>query len=90
MLMLVAIGLGSYVTYWLYRHVFCSSSIDPRGKYVLISGCDTGIGHGLAIELDNGGFHVLAGMYNIDNKETLTNRLSLACDSFRARHYQAA
>ena len=76
MLMLVAIALGFYVTYWLYRHVFRPSSIDPHGKYVLISGCDTGIGHRLAIELDNSGFHVLAGVYNIDNKETLNNQLS--------------
>ncbi len=76
MLTLISIPLVSYIIYLLYEHFFPTRNIDPRGKYVLISGCDTGFGHSLAIELDNRGFHVLAGVYNVHNKQTLTNRLS--------------
>ena len=74
--MLIGTALGCYITYWLYEYFFPPPSIDPRGKYVLISGCDTGIGHSLALELDHRGFHVLAGVYNGDSKQILSDRLS--------------
>ena len=35
--------------------------IDPRGRGVFITGCDTGFGHDLAIKLDKLGFTVFAG-----------------------------
>ncbi|CAF5197434.1 unnamed protein product, partial [Rotaria sp. Silwood1] len=38
-----------YVTYRFYQYLYPSPDIDPNGKYVLISGCDTGFGHTLAI-----------------------------------------
>ena len=76
MLVLISIVPISYIIYWLYKHFFPATTIDPRGKYVLISGCDTGFGHSLAIELDNLGFHVLAGVFIANNKQTLTSRLS--------------
>jgi NAD(P)-dependent dehydrogenase (short-subunit alcohol dehydrogenase family) len=60
----------------LYQHFFPTPDINPTGKYVLISGCDSGFGNGLAIELDKQGFNVLAGIYNPDNKESLTKILS--------------
>jgi NAD(P)-dependent dehydrogenase (short-subunit alcohol dehydrogenase family) len=72
----ISLVLIIYVIYRLYQHLFPSPSIDPHNKYVLISGCDTGFGHTLAIELDKQGFHVLAGVYNRDNQVSLTNRLS--------------
>ncbi|CAF1253673.1 unnamed protein product, partial [Rotaria sordida] len=72
-----------YVTYRLYQHFCPSPNIDPRGKYVLISGCDTGFGHTWAIELDKQGFNVLAGIYNVDNKVSLTNELSSRATVFR-------
>ncbi|CAF1584668.1 unnamed protein product [Didymodactylos carnosus] len=76
--MFVIIGLifVLYVLHRLYQQLFPSSDIDPRGKYVLISGCDTGFGHGLAIELDKQGFNVLAGIYNPDNQISLADCLS--------------
>jgi NAD(P)-dependent dehydrogenase (short-subunit alcohol dehydrogenase family) len=76
MLILIYVALVSYVIYLLYEYFFPARSIDPRGKYVLISGCDTGIGYSLAIELDNQGFHVLAGVYNAHNQQALTSQLS--------------
>ncbi|CAF1402730.1 unnamed protein product [Rotaria sp. Silwood1] len=65
-----------YITYRIYRHFFPTPNINPRGKYVLISGCDTGFGYQLAIELDNDGFHVLAGVYNPNNQDSLSRQLS--------------
>ena len=65
-----------YITYRLYQHFYPSPNIDPRDKYVLISGCDTGFGQALAIELNKQGFNVFVGIYNVDNKLSLTNELS--------------
>jgi NAD(P)-dependent dehydrogenase (short-subunit alcohol dehydrogenase family) len=65
-----------YVTYRLYQQFFPAPDIDPHGKYVLISGCDSGFGHELAIELDKQGFHVLAGVYDANSKDSLIKQLS--------------
>lgn len=80
----VAIGvvLIIYVAYRLYQHLFPPPNINPHGKYVLISGCDTGFGHALAIELDKQGFLVLAGVYNPDNEEHVTSQLSTRATVF--------
>jgi NAD(P)-dependent dehydrogenase (short-subunit alcohol dehydrogenase family) len=75
-LVILGFALILYVSYRLYCHLFPSPNIDPYGKYVLISGCDTGYGHTLAIELDKQGFNVLAGVYSPDNKESLATHLS--------------
>ncbi|CAF0808185.1 unnamed protein product [Rotaria sp. Silwood1] len=72
----VGIALILYVGYRLYQHLFPPPNINPYGKYVLISGCDSGFGHGLAIELDKQGFHVLASVFNPDAEERLTSQLS--------------
>src|SRR5690348_16610533 len=73
---LIGLIIFIYVSYRVYQHFFPTPDIDPRGKYVLISGCDTGFGNGLAIELDKQGFNVLAGVYSSDNKDSLTKILS--------------
>ena len=62
--------------YLIYRIFYPSARISPRDKYVLISGCDSGFGHGLAIELDRQGFHVLAGVLLPDSVPSLTAKLS--------------
>ncbi|CAF1030538.1 unnamed protein product [Adineta ricciae] len=72
----IAVAIIVYVGYRLYQHLFPPPDVSPNGKYVLISGCDTGFGHALAIELDKQGFHVLAGVYNPDNEEHVTQQLS--------------
>jgi NAD(P)-dependent dehydrogenase (short-subunit alcohol dehydrogenase family) len=76
MIFIIGFALLVYVIYRLYQHFFPAPNIDPRGKYVLISGCDSGFGNALAIELDKQGFNVLAGIYSADNKVTLVNQLS--------------
>ncbi|CAF1141167.1 unnamed protein product [Adineta steineri] len=72
-----------YISYRLYQHFFPSPGINPTGKYVLISGCDSGFGYGLAIELDKQGFHVFAGIYNSSNKDKLTSILSSRATVFK-------
>jgi NAD(P)-dependent dehydrogenase (short-subunit alcohol dehydrogenase family) len=78
----IGIALIIYVGYRLYGYLFPPPNISPNAKYVLISGCDTGFGHALAIELDKQGFHVLAGVYNPDNEEHITGQLSTRATVF--------
>jgi short-chain dehydrogenase/reductase family 9C member 7 len=74
----VAIGITLIivVAYRLYKHLIPSANINGNGKYVLISGCDTGFGHALAIDLDRQGFHVLAGIYHSHSEQILLKHLS--------------
>jgi 11-cis-retinol dehydrogenase len=72
-----------HVSYRVYQYLFPSPDINPNDKYVLISGCDTGFGHGLALELDKQGFNVLAGIYNPNNKDSLTELLSPRATVFK-------
>lgn len=60
----------------LYRRFYPLPNIDPKGKYVLISGCDSGFGYQLAIELDRQGFNVFAGILNSNNDNSLRTQLS--------------
>jgi len=76
MLFIIGFVLLLFVGYELYRYFFPAPNIDPRGKYVLISGCDTGFGNALALELDKQGFNVFAGVYSADSKDSLRNQLS--------------
>ena len=66
----------SYIAYRLYQHFFPAPNINPNGKYVLISGCDTGFGHALAVELDRQGFNILAGVLAPGNVDTLKSELT--------------
>ena len=83
MFVIIGVIFVLYVLRRLYHQLFPSSDIDPCGKFVLISGCDTGFGHGLAIELDKQGFNVLAGIYNTDNQISLADCLSSRATVFR-------
>ncbi|CAF1081086.1 unnamed protein product [Adineta steineri] len=78
----IGVAIILYVSYRLYQHLFPPPNIASHGKYVLISGCDTGFGHALAIELDKQGYHVLAGVYNPDNEEHVASQLSSRSTAF--------
>lgn len=82
MFFIIAFTLLGYVAYRLYQHFFPAPDIDPRGKYVFISGCDSGFGNKLAIELDKQGFNVFAGVYSADNKDVLVKQLSTRANVF--------
>ena len=83
MLTFIGIIIVVYVSYRVYQHLFPTPDIDSRGKYVLISGCDSGFGNGLAIELDKQGFHIFAGVYNSKSKDSLTKILSKQATVFQ-------
>ncbi|CAF1226461.1 unnamed protein product [Rotaria sp. Silwood1] len=72
-----------FFSYRLYEHFFPTPNINPNGKYVLISGCDSGFGNGLAIELDKQGFNVFAGVFLPDNVAFLREKLSSKATVFR-------
>ena len=76
MCLLISFIILAYVSYRLFQRFFPTPNINPNGKYVLISGCDSGFGHGLAIDLDQQGFNVLAGVFVPDNITILKNTLS--------------
>ena len=76
MCLLVGFIVFLYISYRLYQYFFPTPNINPNGKYVLISGCDTGFGHELAIDLDQQGFNVLAGVFVLNNVTVLKNKLS--------------
>ncbi|CAF2621809.1 unnamed protein product [Rotaria sp. Silwood2] len=76
MIFIFGFAIFIYVAYELYKHFFPAPNVDPNGKYVLISGCDSGFGNALAIELDRQGFNVFAGIYSEDSKPVLTKQLS--------------
>jgi short-subunit dehydrogenase len=83
--MFLLIGLVTllYIFYRLYEYFFSTSDINPHGKYILITGCDTGVGHALAIELDKQGFNVLAGVYMPQNITLVKGKLSPKATIFR-------
>ena len=78
----MCVALLCCTIYFLSKYLSRSKNIDSRNKFVLISGCDTGFGHSLAIELDNQGFNVLAGVYNNQNLKTLADKLSSRANVF--------
>ncbi|CAG5126705.1 unnamed protein product [Candidula unifasciata] len=57
--------------------------VDPTGKAVFITGCDSGFGHELAERLDKMGYHVFAGCLAPDRegarslKESTSDRLKI-------------
>ncbi|CAF3860121.1 unnamed protein product [Rotaria sp. Silwood1] len=83
MCLIIGLIIIFYVAYRLYEHFFPAPDINSKGKYVLISGCDTGFGHGLALELDKQGFNVLAGVYLPENVDSLKTKLSSKATVFR-------
>ncbi|CAF0743689.1 unnamed protein product [Adineta ricciae] len=83
MCLLIGLIIFVYVSYRLYQHFFPTPDINPSGKYVLISGCDSGFGHGLAIELDKQGFNVFAGVLTANSKDSLSKSLSTRATIFQ-------
>ncbi|KAK8763978.1 hypothetical protein V5799_033407 [Amblyomma americanum] len=64
---------GGYWLLWHARRVFSNGLVEPKGKAILITGCDTGFGHMLAKQLASDGFFVFAGCLdeNGDGARTL-------------------
>jgi short-subunit dehydrogenase len=83
MFLVIGLVILLYIFYRLYRYFFPTLDIHPHGEYVLVSGCDTGVGHILAIQLDKQGFNVLAGVYIPENIPLIKNKLSPKATVFR-------
>ena len=49
-----------FLAIYLVRRLMLTSSVDIKGKFVLITGCDSGFGRETAIRLDKMGVCVLA------------------------------
>jgi len=50
--------------------------VNPKGKFVLITGCDTGFGRLLSAALDKDGYNVISGCLTEDGVKGLTRELS--------------
>lgn len=74
---LISAILMLYVLYRLIKYCLELSYIsDYTGKYVLITGCDTGIGHNTVLRLDKLGVNVFAACYTKDGIERLKQETS--------------
>lgn len=64
----LTVCLAWFIGKWITKRFILKSSllppIDPKGKAVLITGCDSGFGHMTALELNSLGFHVIATVYS--------------------------
>lgn len=78
-LLVVGSVICALLTY-LLRSMICKARNDVGTKAVLITGCDTGIGHELAKHLDALGFHVFAGC--LDTGSEGAQRLRVECSPF--------
>ncbi|KAH6924654.1 hypothetical protein HPB50_021795 [Hyalomma asiaticum] len=85
----------SYWSLWYIRRLFLNGSVDAQGKSVLITGCDTGLGHILAKQLAADGFFVYAGCLNATGEgakmlRTVTNIEVLQLDVTKDADVEAA
>lgn len=78
-LLVVGSVIISLFTY-LLRSMICKAKNDIGAKAILITGCDTGIGHELARHLDGLGYHVFAGCLNTGSEGA--QRLRVECSPF--------
>jgi hypothetical protein len=81
---LLAVGSTLIASLWALRRVSAGpirqlnggrggsfEFVDPRGKCVVVTGCDSGFGFLTAVELARLGFVVFAGVFNPDVSRTL-------------------
>lgn len=78
-LLVVGTVIGGVLTY-IIRSLMCKAKNDVGTKAILITGCDTGIGHELARHLDSLGFHIFAGC--LDTSSEGAQRLRVECSPF--------
>ena len=80
LLLLIIIALLSI---YLVSRFLPKPKIDIKGKYVLISGCDTGFGRATAIELDRMGAYVLATCLTNEGEKSLKSVTSDKLKTFQ-------
>lgn len=65
-----------YFVYALYRRLFPPPRVNASGKYVLISGCDSGFGYLATKRLEQLGFHIVATCLTDDGFHKLSRECS--------------
>lgn len=60
-----------------------TSKVDIKGKFILITGCDSGFGSETAIQLDNMGVGVLATCLTKQGEESLKSVTSKQLQTFQ-------
>ena len=80
--LLLLLAIASLSIYLVAR-LLPKPKIDIKGKYVLITGCDTGFGRATAIELDRMGVHVLATCLTNEGEKSLKSVTSDKLKTFQ-------
>ena len=80
LLVLILIALLSI---YLVTCLFWRKKIDIKGKFVLITGCDTGFGRAAAIKLDKMGACVLATCLTKEGEQSLKSEASDKLETFQ-------
>ena len=78
--LLIVIGL---LTICLVNCLLPRPKVDVQGKYVLITGCDSGFGRATAIRLDKMGVCVLATCLTKEGEESLKSATSDKLKTFQ-------
>ena len=71
-----------FLAIYLVRRLMLTSSVDIKGKFVLITGCDSGFGRETAIRLDKMGVCVLATCLTKQGEESLKSVTSNKLQTF--------
>ena len=72
-----------FLAIYLVRRLMLTSSVDIKGKFVLIRGCDSGFGRETAIRLDKMGVCVLATCLTKQGEESLKSVTSNKLQTFQ-------
>lgn len=75
----IALPLTLMMCYFGYALHQSRRFLSPKGKSVLITGCDTGFGHELAIHLHKKGVKVFAGCLTANGAEVLASKATGIC-----------
>ena len=75
--------LVGFLSIYLVRKLMLTSTVDIRGKFVLITGCDSGFGRETAIRLDRMGVCVLATCLTKLGEESLKSVTSKQLQTFQ-------
>ena len=78
LLQLLVVGsiIAGLIT-WLLRSLMCKAKNEVINQAILVTGCDSGIGHELAKHLDSLGFYVFAAC--LDTSSEGAQRLRYDC-----------
>ena len=72
-----------FLAIYLVRRLMLTSTADIKGKFVLITGCDSGFGRETAIQLDKMGVCVLATCLTKQGEENLKSVTSNKLQTFQ-------